>query len=459
VCNALRVGDNRAKCSAKNAAAAGLASAPRLWHTAAFHLPHDSPPAVTSYEFFIGLRYTRARQRTRFISVISLISIVGIALGMTVLITVLSVMNGFQREIRTRILGVASHIQLSGADNVLVDWQAVAKRAAAHPEVVATAPYVTAQALLTYGSTVRGVFVRGILPDLENDVSDVGKHMTQGSLTNLKPGEFGIVLGHELARALGVVPGEKIVLLAPQGQVTPAGILPRVKQFTVAGIFRVDHFEYDSGLALIHMEDAQRLFRFGDSVSGVRLKLKDLLRSIPVSYELAREFPPNVLVSDWTMQNANFFRAVQIEKRMMFLIVFLIIAVAAFNIISSLVMAVKDKQSDIAILRTLGAAPRSITKIFLVQGALIGVVGTALGLIGGVALAHNVDVVVPFIENLFGMKFLSKDVYQISELPSDLQTADVVITGIVSLVLTLLATIYPSLRAAKVNPAEALRYE
>lgn len=414
---------------------------------------------MSTYEFFIGMRYTRSKQRTRFISVITLISIVGIVLGMTVLITVLSVMNGFQKEIRTRILGVASHVQISGADNQLANWEPLARQAAAHPQVEATAPYVSAQGLLTFGSAVRGAFIRGIAPQLEARVSDVGRHMKRGSMDALRPGEFGIVLGNELARALGASLGEKVVLVAPQGQVTPAGILPRLKQFTVVGIFGVDHYEYDSGLALVHIEDAQKLFRFGDAVSGVRLKLKDLFQSTTVARELARELGPDVYLSDWTMQHANFFRAVQIEKRMMFLIVFLIIAVAAFNIISSLVMAVKDKQSDIAILRTLGAEPRSIMKIFMVQGAVIGIFGTALGLIGGIALALNVDVVVPFIENVFGFKFLAKDVYYISELPTDLQTGDVVITGVVSLVLSLLATIYPSYRAARINPAEALRYE
>lgn len=428
-----------------------------LWQTASLYFTPGI--ALRSYEFFIGMRYTRARQRTRFISVISLISTIGIALGMTVLITVLSVMNGFQREIRTRILGVASHVQVSGPDNQLASWQPVAQQAARHPQVLAVAPYVSAQGLLTNGSAVRGAFVRGIAPELEAGVSDVGTHMKRGSLDALKAGEFGIVLGLELARSLGVVPGEKVVLVAPQGQVTPAGILPRLKQFTVVGIFGVDHYEYDSGLALVHLEDAQKLFRFDEAVSGVRLKLKDLFQSITVSRELAQQLGPNVYLSDWTMQHANFFRAVQIEKRMMFLIIFLIIAVAAFNIISSLVMAVKDKQSDIAILRTLGAAPRSITKIFMVQGAVVGIVGTVLGLVGGVSLALNVDVVVPFIENLFGFKFLAKDVYYISDLPSDLQMPDVVITGAVSLALSLLATVYPSYRAAKVNPAEALRYE
>ena len=416
-------------------------------------------PRVSPYELFIGLRYTRARQRTRFISVISIISIVGIALGMTVLITVLSVMNGFQQEIRTRILGVASHVQVSGADNRLADWQAVATVAAKNPEVVASAPYVSAQGLLSNGSAVRGVFIRGVDPAREEQVSDLGQHMKAGRLEALRPGEFGIVLGIELARALGVATGDKVVLIAPQGQVTPAGVMPRLRQFTVVGVFSVDHFEYDSGLALLHIEDAQKLFRLEGAVSGVRLKLHDLFKATQVAYELSAALGPGVYVSDWTMQNANFFRAVQIEKRMMFLIVFLIIAVAAFNIISSLVMAVKDKQPDIAILRTLGAAPGSITKIFLVQGALIGVVGTALGLLGGISLALNVDVVVPFIERVFGVHFLAKDVYQITELPSELQLPDVILTAAVSLVLSLLATIYPSYRAAKVSPAEALRYE
>lgn len=428
-----------------------------LWHTPPFAT--DDGRVVSPYELFIGLRYTRARQRTRFISVISIISIVGIALGMTVLITVLSVMNGFQREIRTRILGVASHVQISGADNRIADWRSVAATASRNEQVIAAAPYVSAQGLLSNGSAVRGAFIRGIDPALEEKVSDIGQHMRAGTLEALRPGEFGIVLGQELARSLGVAPGDRVVLIAPQGQVTPAGIMPRLRQFTVVGIFSVDHYEYDSGLALMHIEDAQKLFRLEGGVSGVRLKLEDLFRATQVAYELSAQLGPEYYVSDWTMQNANFFRAVQIEKRMMFLIVFLIIAVAAFNIISSLVMAVKDKQPDIAILRTLGAAPASITKIFLVQGALIGVVGTALGLLGGISLALNVDVVVPFIEHVFGIKFLAKDVYQITELPSELLMPDVVSTAAVSLVLSLLATIYPSYRAAKVNPAEALRYE
>jgi lipoprotein-releasing system permease protein len=412
-----------------------------------------------SYETFIGLRYTRARQRTRFISVISAFSIVGIALGMTALITVLSVMNGFQREIRTRILGVASHVQLSGPRGTLTGWQAVAAQAARHEQVLAVAPFVAAQGLLTNGAAVRGAFIRGVLPAEEDRVAEFSRHMKSGSLSALKPGEYNVVLGAELARALGATQGDKVVLVAPQGQVTPAGIVPRLRQFTVVGIFGVDHYEYDSGLALVHLEDAQRLFRLDDAVSGVRLKLKDLFLSGSVARDLTRALSPDIYASDWTQHHANFFRAVQIEKRMMFLIVFIIIFVAAFNIVSSLLMAVKDKQSDIAILRTLGAAPGSITRIFLIQGTLIGIAGTLLGLVGGISLALNVETVVPFIESLFGIKFLAKDVYYITDLPSEVQTADVVITAVVAFLLTLLATLYPSWRAAKTDPVEALRYE
>jgi lipoprotein-releasing system permease protein len=414
---------------------------------------------VQSYELFIGLRYTRARQRSRFISFISMVSVIGIALGITVLITVLSVMNGFQREVRTRILGVASHIQVSGADGTLTNWRVVADRSVQNSEVVAAAPYVSAQGLLSSGNSVRGVYIRGIVPEAEEKVADLAQHVKSGSLGALKAGEFSVVLGIELARALGASVGDKVVLIAPQGQVTPAGILPRLRQFTVVGIFAVDHYEYDSGLALLHIEDAQKLYRMGEAVSGVRLKLRDLFRSGAVSLALSRTLGPDAYITDWTRLNANFFRAVDIEKRMMFLIVFLIIAVAAFNIVSSLFMAVKDKQADIAILRTLGASPGSVMKIFLIQGTLVGLIGTLAGVVGGVLLAANVDVVVPFIESVVGFKFLSKDVYQISDLPSEVRAADVLVTAVFSFVVSMLATVYPSWRASKINPAEALRYE
>ena len=426
-----------------------------LWHTCAF----TRKLVLRPYELFIGLRYTRARQRSRFISFISMVSVIGIALGITVLITVLSVMNGFQREVRTRILGVASHMQITGANDTLADWRTIAASAAKNEQVAAAAPYVSQQALLSSGPEVRGAFVRGILPEEEAKVSDFAGHLVAGSVAALKPGEFGIVLGVELARALSVMVGDKIVLIAPQGQVTPAGILPRLKQFTVVGIFSVDHYEFDSGLALMHLEDAQKLYRMDEKVSGVRLKLKDLFQYAAVGRELTRTLGSGVYITDWTRLNANFFRAVDIEKHMMFFIVFLIIAVASFNIVSSLFMAVKDKQADIAILRTLGASPGSITKIFLIQGTLIGVLGTLTGVVCGVLLALNVDVVVPFIESVFGFKILAKDVYQISELPSELLLPDVLFTALFSFAVSVLATLYPSYRAAKINPAEALKYE
>lgn len=411
------------------------------------------------YELFIGLRYSRAKRRNHFVSVISLTSIVGMALGITVLISVMSVMNGFQKEIRERILGVVSHVQISGAGSRLDDWRKVEEEAKKHPQVVAAAPYISEQALLSFEQAVKGAAVRGILPEYENQVVDLDRHMKSGHLASLRPGEFGIVLGVDLARALGVMVGDKLLLIAPQGQVTPAGILPRLKQFTVTGIFDVGHYEYDAGLALIHLEDAQKLYRMDHQVSGVRLRLKDLYQAPQVARDLASMLSVDAYISDWTRINANFYRAVQIEKRMMFFVVILIVAVAAFNIVSTLVMAVTDKQSEIAILRTLGAPPGSIMKIFIVQGTLIGVIGTLLGLAGGIALALNIDVVVPFIEHLIGVKFLAKDVYYISELPSDVQFVDVAVIAVVSFALCLLATLYPSWRAARVNPAEALRYE
>ena len=423
------------------------------------------------YELWIGLRYTRARKRggggnggsgNRFISFISMISMLGIALGVAALIVVLSVMNGFQKELRTRILGVASHIQVSGpasAGGELADWSKVVQGAAQHPRVQAAAPYVQEQGMLSFDQQVRGAIVRGVLPEAEEKVADFEQHMKSGHLAALRPGEFGIILGAELARALQVLTGDKVTLIAPQGMVTPAALLPRLKQFKVVGIFEAGMFEYDSSLALVHLADAQKLYRMDDRVSGVRLKVDDLFAAPRVGRELFRFLDPEVSITDWTRSHANFFRAVAIEKNMMFLILLLIVAVAAFNIVSALVMAVTEKQADIAILRTLGASPASIMQIFIVQGALIGVIGLLLGVAGGVALALNVDVVVPAIEHALGMQFLAKDVYYISELPSDLQWRDVYIISGVSFVLTLLATLYPSWRAARVNPAEALRYE
>lgn len=411
------------------------------------------------YELLIGLRYTHAKRRNHFISFISIVSMAGIALGVMALIVVLSVMNGFQEELRARILGVAAHLEITGPGDRLADWRALLAQTRQNKSVLAGAPYVNTQGMLANGDKVRGVIIRGVEPALENRVADFAQRMKTGRLDDLKPGSFGIVLGAELARALDVYPGDKIVLLTPQGNITPAGVMPRVKQFTVTGIFEAGMFEYDSGLALIDLRDAQKLLRLGDDVSGVRLKLDDMLRAPFVTRDLARTLTGDFYLTDWTQSHANFFRAVAIEKRMMFLILLLIVAVAAFNIVSTLVMAVTDKQADIAILRTLGARPGSIMKIFVVQGAFIGVFGTLLGLASGVALALNLEAVVPVIERVAGIDLFPADVYYISKLPSKLVWSDVgIITG-VSLLISFVATLYPSWRASRIQPAEALRYE
>ncbi len=414
---------------------------------------------LTPYELFVGLRYTRAKRKNHFISFISITSMLGIGLGVAALIVVLSVMNGFQKELRATILGVVSHIQVAGMGGRLADWQAVDQQVRRNPEVIASAPYVMAEGLLSHGRPVQGTMVRGIVPELEVTVAEIGEHMREGGLDTLQPGKYRIVLGIDLARSLGASIGDRVMLIAPQGQVTPAGILPRLRQFTVTGVFELKNYQYDSGLALVHIEDAQKLFRFADAVSGIRLKVSDLFAAPRIARELADSLPTNVYVADWTRSHANFFRAVQIEKRVMFIILLLIVAVAAFNIVSTLVMAVTDKRADIAILRTLGAAPVDIMKIFIIQGALIGVVGTLAGLLLGVVVATNIDVIVPAIENVLGFKFLAKDVYYISDLPSELQARDVTTIATTAFALTLLATLYPSFRAARTNPAEALRYE
>ncbi len=413
------------------------------------------------FEWLVGLRYTRAGRRSgrnSFISFISLISMAGIALGVAALIVVLSVMNGFQKDVRDRMLSVLSHIEIYDASGALENWQETAAEALQNKEVKGAAPYVAAQAMITQEDTLRGVMIRGVLPLEEPKVSDVAKQVQQGSLDNLHAGEFNIVLGSELAAALQVELGEKVTLIAPQGQVTPAGVIPRLKQFKVVGIFNAGHFEYDSGLAFIHLQDAQTLFKL-NAPSGLRLRIADMQRAPQVAYDLSQSLSGNLFISDWSRQNRNWFAAVQTEKRMMFIILTLIIAVAAFNLVSTLVMTVTDKQADIAILRTLGASPGSIMKIFMVQGALVGLFGTAIGVGLGVLVSLNVDVIVPFIENLFSVQFLPKDIYLISSLPSDLRWPDVGTIGGLAIVLAFLATLYPSWWAARVKPAEALRYE
>jgi len=411
------------------------------------------------YELMVGLRYTRARRRNRFVGVNSAVSMMGIALGVWALVVILSVMNGLQNEIRTRILGVASHVQILGPAGRLADWRGAAQLAAAQPHVLAAAPFIEAQAMLAAGRPVRPAVVRGIVPAEEEKVADLARHMRAGSLDALQPGAFQVVLGTDLALSLGVIPGDKVALIAPQGMVTPAGVIPRLKQFTVAGTFQAGIADADARLALVHLADAQALYRLGDSVSGVRLKLDDLFAARAVARELQPRLAAGVTVSDWTRSNAAFFQAVELEKRVMFIILALIVLVAAINIVSTLVVAVADRQADIAILRTVGASPGSVVRIFMVQGLVIGVIGTAVGLATGIVTALNIDVIVPAIENAFRFKIFAKDVYLIPDLPSELQAGDVVAVTLMALLVSFLATLYPSWRAARVNPAEALRYE
>jgi lipoprotein-releasing system permease protein len=414
------------------------------------------------FELFVGLRYTRsgrrAGRRNGFISFISALSVAGIGLGVAALIVVLSVMNGFQKEVRDRMLSVLSHIEVIATDRPLEDWQAVIDRARSHPGIVAGAPYVSGQAMLTRDDVVRGVLVRGIDPALEPAVADFGPQLAAGGLDALVPGEFGIAIGLMLSRQLNAGLGDRITLIAPQGTVTPAGVVPRLRQFTVVGIFESGHYEYDSTLVLTSIDDAARLFRV-DGVSGVRLRTNDMQQAPAIAAELRGMLDPGLFPRDWSSENRNWFAAVQIEKRMMFIILTLIIAVAAFNLVSMLVMTVTDKQSDIAILRTLGASPGSIMSIFMVQGALVGLLGTLAGIVLGVLVAHNVGAIVASVERLFGFQVLPQGVYFINYLPSDLHAEDVVTIGLVSCVLALAATLYPSLRASRVRPAEALRHE
>jgi lipoprotein-releasing system permease protein len=414
------------------------------------------------FEWLVGLRYTRAGKRSGrsgFISFISLISMSGIALGVGALIVVLSVMNGFQKDVTDRMLSVLAHVEVFDARGGMPDWQQQAKNALRHPEVKGAAPYSETQAGLMHGGeALRPAMVRGVLPEREGAVSDVARHVTMGSFAALRPGEFNIVLGIDLARALGAGIGEKVTMVLPQGTVTPAGLVPRMRNFTVVGIFSAQHQEFDAGMAFIHLQDAERMLRM-DAPAGLRLRLADMHRAPQVAEDLKKLMPGHLQVRDWSKLNANWFAAVQTEKRMMFIILTLIVAVAAFNLVSTLVMTVTDKQPDIAILRTLGASPNSIMKIFVIQGALVGLLGTALGVAGGVAVALNIDVIVPFIEHLLGVQFLSKDIYYITTVPSDMRWPDVTKIGVVSVLMAFLATVYPSRSAARVKPAEALRYE
>ena len=418
----------------------------------------------TPFEWQIGWRYTRAGRtgrRNGFISFISGVSMLGIALGVAALIIVLSVMNGFQKEVRDRMLSVIAHIELFDAQGAaLPDWRAVAEqaRAAVPGQVVGVAPFVSAQVLVARGDEMRGALLRGISPAEEATVTPLAAQLQGSTFAKLKPGEWNIVLGIELARSLGVREGDKLTVVTPGGQVTPAGIVPRLKQFTVAGTFEAGHFEYDSALALVHLDDAARLLRV-EGATGVQLKLTDLHAARDTAARIARALPGNFSVRDWTRTNRNWFDAVQLEKRLMFIILTLIVAVAAFNLVSTLVMTVTDKRADIAILRTLGASPRSIMGIFMIQGATSGIVGTAAGVALGLLVAFNIDTLVPALERLLSTAFLPASIYVISRMPSDPQWADILPIALISLALAFVATIYPSWRASRVNPAEALRYE
>ena len=426
-----------------------------------FHPPHPSLVQIP-YELALGWRYTRAGRATRrngFISFISGVSMLGIALGVAALIIVLSVMNGFQKEVRDRMLGVISHIEIFAPNGAaLPDFDRTLMEAKRNPQVVGAAPFIGAQALIARGEDMKGSLVRGIDPALEGEVTELVRSDKDGAIAKLVPGGFGIVLGVELARMLGVRAGDSVTLIAPSGQVTPAGVVPRLKQMTVVGTFDSGHYEYDSALALIQLQDAERIFRL-EGPTGVQLKLKDLNDARTVAGELAGTLTDPLLIRDWTRQNKTWFAAVQVEKRMMFIILTLIVAVAAFNLVSTLVMTVTDKRADIAILRTLGASPKSIMGIFVVQGALVGVIGTLVGLLLGLGIAFNIDVIVPALERLFHASFLPKDIYLISRMPSDPQQGDIVPIALISLMLAFVATLYPSWRASRVNPAEALRYE
>ena len=411
----------------------------------------------------IGLRYVRARRKTvgqkrdGFLSFISTLSMVGIALGVASLIIVLSVMNGFQKEVRDKMLSVLSHVEIR-APNGMENWQEMTTFLLKQKHVIGVAPIVHSQGLIVRNGTMRGIELRGIDPAQENSVSDIPKQISDGAISQIQPGSFNIALGIELALNLGVQKGDKISVMVPQGDLTPAGVLPRQKSFNVVGLIDSGHFEYDSSLAVIHWQDAGALTQ-NRNPTGLRIKLDNMYIAPMIASDLNGALPPGMMAVDWSMQNRTWFAAVKTEKRMMFIILAMIIAVAAFNLVSTLVMTVTDKQADIAILRNMGASAKMIQKIFFVQGLAIGILGSVLGVLLGVLVAANIDVIVPTIEGIFGVHFLPKDIYFINELPSDVHLEDVVKVGGMAFILSLLATLYPSYRAAKVKPAEALRYE
>jgi lipoprotein-releasing system permease protein len=410
-------------------------------------------------EAFIGLRYVRAKRRNHFISFISLTSMLGIALGVTTLITVISVMNGFEKELRSRILGAIAHATIQPADGSVMEWREVIDQVEQHPEVNGAAPYIE-EGVWLQGAKSAGAFIRGVNPEFEPRVSEVDQKMLSGELTDLKPGEYGIILGIGLASRLRVGPGDRVTVIAPRLKATPVGASPLMRRFTVVGAFEFGEFENDSTLALVHIDDAARLLRMpAGSIGGVRLYLQDMDRAWRVAREISDTMQGYYTVRDWTQERGNLFQAVRTERAVMWVILSLIIAVAAFNIISMLVMVVTDKQADIAILKTMGARPGTVMRIFIIQGMVIGVIGTFLGVTGGILLAQNIGAVMPFLERIFGFSLFPSDIYYITELPSDLRTDDVINFALMSLGMSLLSTLYPSWRAARTHPAEALSYE
>jgi lipoprotein-releasing system permease protein len=412
------------------------------------------------YELWIASRYTRFKNKNNFISFISLTSIIGIALGVMALIIVLSVMNGFQSELKTRILSVASHLEISKPGKTIQDWQNLQAKIKTQEGVKDLAPFVESQVMLALGKYNRGVIIRGIEPSLEGNVSDINLKIVKGAYS-LEPSKFNILIGVDIARTFSLTVGDKITVMSSQSNYSPAGMIPRLKRFVVSGIFEIGMHSYDSGLVLINMQDAQKFFQMGSGVSGLRIKINDLNQTKSISSKLKSYLHSvdQLYLSDWTMQHANLFAAIQMEKKVMFIILTLMIAVAAFNIVSSLVMGVTEKRGDIAILRTLGASQKSIMCIFIAQGSLIGIIGTFFGVLFGVLISINIDVIIPFIENLFNTQFLSKDIYYISKVPSKLLVSDIYVIGLMGLFLSFIATIYPSYKASKINPAEALKHE
>jgi lipoprotein-releasing system permease protein len=416
---------------------------------------------ATAYEWLIGTRHLRSTHRRGFVSFVALISVLGLMLGVATLIVVLSVMNGFERELRTRILSVTSHATLMGVTGALHDWRSIQKVAEDRPDVRAAAPYIEAQGLLMNGRRVRGVSVRGVLPEQEARATGLGQRLTAGKLTDLQSGDYRIILGAALAQELGLSVGDSVILIVPEGTATPTGVAPRMRRFHVTGTFQSGMFEFDNTLALIHMSDAARLYRMGDDVTGIRLAVTNVMRApiIVRQVALSLQGESEYYVSDWTGTHVNFFRAIQTTKTMMFIILLMIVAVAAFNIVSTLVMIVKDKQSDIAILRTLGAGPANVLGMFAIQGVMIGLAGTVLGAGLGVLVSHNIESIVRGLESLFGTHFLDASVYYMSDLPAYVEGADVLQVCSVAFVLCAIATLYPAWRASRTAPAEALRHD